>query len=189
MDYINILTKRLVLRPWHEDDLPVLFIWRNSETYREFCSNRKKEITFEQFHIEFLNDLKKDRTDQFMVCRNKDAQSVGTIFLYNLNTHHRNAFVTIFIEDQFHKYGFGPEAFGHYVQNMMKKYGLHKICTEVYSHNTNIPSMLLRAGFIPEGLFREHRITDQGDWLDIHRYSLFEDNLQQLNEYVLKLYS
>lgn len=178
--------RRVILRPWSEEDLELLFLWRNSFHYREFCSMRKKSNSFGEFKEEFFRDLHRDRCEQFIICRN-DSVPVGTIFIHDLSLLHENCFITTFIEEGKQSFGYGVEAFVLFCSHMTKQYGLNKIITDVYTHNVLVSKMLLRSGFVQEGYFKQHRKNREGGWIDIIRLSLFKKDMDVLHSFANQL--
>jgi|GEM_PF-3574055 len=187
MEAIYLKGKYVFLREWQDSDLPKLYEWRNSFHYREFCSMRKKLNSFEEFQKEFLNDIQKDRPLQCMICLKSTNESIGTIYAHDMSRTHGNATITTFLAEEKHSLGYGAEAFTVFCAYVIQHYALHKIVSDVYSHNIRVPKMLERAGFIQEGYFKEHRRNQKGDWLDIIRLSLFEKDSRNLQNFAAQL--
>jgi RimJ/RimL family protein N-acetyltransferase len=51
--------------------------------------------------------------------------------------------------------------------------GLRRVFAEVLGHNTSSRRFHLRLGFYPEGLLRQHRVSEQGV-VDVHCFGLFK---------------
>jgi RimJ/RimL family protein N-acetyltransferase len=180
---IELKGKSCVLREWNENHLETLYAWRNSRDYLEFCSLRKSNNSFDEFKQEFYHDLTTDRQDQHIIFRIRDNKPIGTIFLYGLSTFHENGFVTTFIEDSLRNKGYGIEAFALFCDFILKKYSLHKLIVDVYSHNGTVTKMLRAGGFKQEGYFKEHRKNANNNWLDVVRLSLFKRDTSTLDSF------
>ncbi len=185
MEKFNLCGRSVTLRPMNTGDLQILFEFRNSFDFREYCSLRKNIISFDEFKTEIEKDLLNDRREQ-LVIESTAGEVIGTIFLYALSKLHRNAFVTIFISENFKHKWYGAESFGIYVDYVIKKYNLHKISVDFYSNNIGIRKMLDNANFIQEGHFKEQRKGNNGAWLDIFRFSLFKKNSQKIQDFLNK---
>ncbi len=184
---VKLQGKNCILREWEVHDLELLYMWRNSKDYLDFCSLRKVSNSFDEFKDEFYQDLNIDRQDQFIILRKADEIEIGTIFLYGLNIFHQNAFITTFIDESMHNKGYGVEAFAIFCIYAFEKYNLHKIISDVYSNNSTVPKMLKYSGFVEEGRFKEHRKNSRGEWLDVIRLSLFNSDALKLKLFVTKI--
>ena len=87
----------------------------------------------------------------------KTGKHIGNIHLFNFNKIHKRLELGIMIYDksQWSK-GYGTEsliAIENYVFNILK---YHKICADYYSTNIASSRMFKKAGFVIEGIFKDH---------------------------------
>jgi RimJ/RimL family protein N-acetyltransferase len=157
----SITTRTLILSEIQEQDLKTLFTWRNSDSFIKFCTVRKKSVNFDEFYQELKRDFERDRYSQMIIRLKRSNAPIGTVYCYNLNREHGFAFVTIFLEDQFQRKGFGIEAFGSFLCWLFDSLPeLYKVYAEVYEINEHSISCLTRAGFEIEGRFKEHTVLN-----------------------------
>jgi RimJ/RimL family protein N-acetyltransferase len=169
----NIETKRAILSRIDEDDLPVLHHWRNSNVFCDFCSTRRNLVDFEEFKDELSRDLSRDRHIQLIVMRKRDLKPVGTIWAYNLNLTDGHTFITVFIDPEYQRIGYGMESFTAMLFYLFDTFPcLNKVYTEAYSYNEHSLSIMKGAGFSEEGIFLEHRLLN-GIRYDLHRFAFY----------------
>ncbi len=170
---------KLYLRPVADQDLEQLRLWRNSKDFQTYCSSRSNQVTQEQFLKEFQQDFKKDRHQQFIIVRRRDGKSIGTIFSYNLNTHDGHVFITVFIDEQYRRFGYGAIAIVLFGLHLFQTLELHKIYCDVYSYNAYSLKALIGAGFVEEGRFREQKLLD-GQRFDVIRLAFFQKQITSI---------
>ena len=155
-------TRRIFLRPITEEDLPILWRWRNSQSFRDFCSCRKEEISLNEFETEIQEDFTADRHEQYMICQAKTDEPMGTIFSYGFDPVNGHVSITTYLSDGNHGLSYGPEAFLLFIAHLFEAYNLFKIYTEVYDYNDLSLRTMLKGGFIEEGRFKGHRLYKEG---------------------------
>ncbi len=163
------------LSPISEKDLPVLFSWRNSATFRKFCSKRRIEISYENFVTELRNDLRSDRLEQAVI-RNRKGILVGTIFSYEYCADDGYLFVSIYLDEAERDFGYGVAAMVVFCSEMFRRYQLFKLYVDVYSHNVSVVAQLEPAGFVQEGRFLRHRREGENR-CDMLRFALYRTAL------------
>lgn len=164
----------------------MLWQWRNSSSYRQFCSWRKEEISFNEFCEELEGDFQNDRHEQYMICKKSNFKTIGTIFSYNFNPVDGHAFVTTFISSKHERRGYGAEAFILFVTHLFETYNLHKVYTEVYEYNSMSLQAMLNGGLIEEGRFKEHRLHNERRW-DLIRLACYARDLPRARKLLFRL--
>ncbi len=169
----------LVAFEWHESQLSALYIWRNSESFRNLCSTRRNTITREEFLEELHFDFHRDRVDQFLIHEAESGLAVGTIYAYNLNKTDGHVYATIYLAREFENQGYGIEAFQLFGFYLFQHYDLHKLYVEAYEYNSHSLHCLKKGGFVEEGRFREHRLVN-GTRHDLIRLAFFKKQLPKI---------
>lgn len=172
-------TRRLLLKPISEVNLKTLHQWRNEPDFRKMCSNRREEISFEEFKKELKCDFERDRHLQMVIWLKRTGAPIGTIYSYGFKATDGYVFVTTFL-DSVHqgRGGYGVEAFAAFVQYLFAYLPLFKIYLEVYEYNRASFSLMRRAGLSEEGRFRQHRLFD-GQRYDTLRFALYREDLER----------
>ena len=184
---MNLQGRSIYLRHCNEQDIPLLFQWRNSEEFRSKCSIRRKEISLDDFKKELERDFHRDRHIQMMIVRKSDGKPIGTIYSYDYKKIDQYLFVTIFLPKEFQTNGYGVEAVVLFLQYLFKGFPLFKIYMEVYEYNTQSLSCIRGARFAEEGRFIKHRLFN-GIRYDLLRFAVYRDkNLQQIERFLRRL--
>lgn len=146
------------LRPIGEDDLAVLFRWRNTELFMSTCMGSvAKSRSRKAFRAELVEAFANERHVQMMVL-DRHATPVGTIFSYFYDPVNRNAFVTIYIDPACANRGYGAAAFYAFTDFLFRKYRLFKTYSDVFGYNAGVIDQLLRLGLKEEGRFHGHQL-------------------------------
>ena len=180
----KIIGRSVSLRQIEESDFPTLYVWRNSNSYRKYCSTRRDKISYDEYREEMRRDLAKDRHLQCVILHG--SKVIGTIFSYGMNRTDGYTFITTYIEDAYDKKGYGAEAFALFSLHLFRSSDLYKIYTEAYSYNAHSIKCIQRAGLREEGRFVGHRTYD-GRRYDLIRFALFIDQLPSLEKFVGRL--
>jgi RimJ/RimL family protein N-acetyltransferase len=160
------------LRPIGEDDLAVLFRWRNTELFMSTCMGSvAKSRSRKAFRAELVETFATGRHVQMMVL-DRHNTPVGTIFSYFYDPTHKNAFVTIYIDPAYTNRGYGAAAFYAFTDFLFRKYRLFKTYSDVFDYNARVIDQLLRLGLKEEGRFRGHQLY-KGRRHDLVRLALY----------------
>lgn len=148
---VEVAGKRVLLTPFLRSEVEMVLVWRNSDSYRNFCSNRKGVVSEDSFVKELEHDFRTDRHEQYII-RKIDKEPVGTIFSYNFNQANGYVFVTTFLSEDYCHSIYGAEAHGLMVRQLFERYNLSKIYVEVYLSNIVSLKTMLQAGYILESI-------------------------------------
>jgi RimJ/RimL family protein N-acetyltransferase len=176
-------TRRILLRPIVESDLPVLCEWRNSAIFLENSSNRRNHVTVEEFALELKKDFGRDRHEQFIIELRRSRKPIGTIYSYNFLPADGYAFVTTFLVDDFRGNGYGAEAFAVFLYHLFTTHDLYKVYADIYSYNVDSLRTMQSAKFAEEGRFRGQRLYG-GVRHDVIRYAIFRDDLPRIRSFL-----
>lgn len=149
-----------ILRPITEADTDDILKWRNNDNVRKYFLKQDKLNKTE--HLNWLRTkVASGRVLQFIILHKPGGQSIGTVYLHNIDTHNRKAEYGIFIgEELYTNKGYGSriaECIIHYAFHHMK---LHKLYLRVLDDNYRAISCYEKAGFQKEGLLKDEVIID-----------------------------
>lgn len=181
---LKIIGKRVYLREIVEADLSQLHVWRNKSKFREFVTNRRDALTYEEFKSEISADFFRDRYLQCMVIVR--GQAVGTLYAYDYHRADGYLFVSAYIDESRERMGYGAEALALFLEYLFREIGLYKVYCDTYSYNNHSVEILTRAGFAEEGRFIGHRLR-AGQRYDVQRFALYGNMLPTLTAFVDRL--
>ncbi len=183
----DLISRRIVLCPIEDKHLPILYGFRNKPSFIMFCTNRKKEISFQEFCEELRHDFQKDRHCQCLIIRKRDNVPIGTIHSYNYNKQDRYAFVTTFINDEFQHAGYGAEAVPLFFSFLFHAYHLYKIYTDVYEYNKASLSVIVGSNiFTEEGRFKKQKLMGRKRY-DVIRFACYQRNLRKISKFLRRI--
>ncbi len=189
MEIKPIETPRLLLyqtKPENEKDMKSLLEYRNEEDYRNFCSNKRKLLSYDEFLSEYSQEFSKSRHLQLIIKHKKDKEFIGTIFSYGLNIYDGYIFVTIFLKNLYRGKGYAPEAIVYFIKFLFDNFSLYKIYMDVYEHNKLSLQTLKKRGAIVEGIFKKHRIYKNQRY-DLYRFAVYQKDFKIIYDSVLSL--
>lgn len=172
---MELISERLILRPIQEDDTEDILRWRNSDRIREHFIFRD-ELTREM-HLAWLkNQVATGRVVQFIIVEKETMQSVGTIYIRDIDKVYRKGEYGIYIgEASAAGKGYGLEASQLLQQYAFGPLNLHRLYARVISSNSFATNRHSKAGFEYEGTFRDDIFVD-GMFHDVIYMSIINPN-------------
>lgn len=169
---MNLQGKSIYLRFCNNEDIPLLFDWRNNVDFRKNCSVRRDEINLENFKKELSEDFERDRHIQMMIVRRSDDKVMGTVYSYGYKKTDEYVFITTFLSEEYRVHGYGAEAVALFLFYLFSELPVFKIYMEVYEYNKDSFSCIRGAGFSQEGCFIGHRLFS-GTRYNLLRYAIY----------------
>lgn len=179
-------TRRIILHPIEQKDLPLLHQWRNDPMFISLCSVRRTIISYEEFVDELKHDFSRDRHIQYIIELNGKEIPIGTIFSYSLNLIDGYVFITIYISEEYQNKGYGVEAVALFLKYLFGFFPLNKTYMETYGYNQQSISPLRNFGFQEEGRFKEHRFFS-GARHDLIRFAVYRADLERISALIRRL--
>jgi diamine N-acetyltransferase len=174
---ITIESRRLLLKEIQDDDIGVLFQFRNSEPFLKNCTFKGPVLSESDFLEELKGDFAFDRHLQMMIVDKASERPLGTIYSYDYNPVDEYAFMSMFVQTDIAGRWTAAEATTAFVFYLFDNFKLFKIYADVYGYNKDVLSVFRRKIFKEEGLFRGHR-KKEGERIDVHRFALYRDELR-----------
>lgn len=167
-----------------EEDLEIMFGWRNDLRTLDLWSTRRHLVSYPDFLEEFRHDIGSDRHIHLMITNKKET--IGMIYSYGVQWVDGHCFITTYLDPTKTKRGYGAEAFALFVNYLFRYFNFHKIYIDVYEYNQLSKKTIESAGFVQEGLFKEHRYMD-GVRHALIRYALYRDKLPEIRKFIDRL--
>ncbi len=147
--------QKITLRPIQYSDTNDIVRWRNKDFVRS------NFVFQELFTNEIHDNWMKTKVDtgevvQFIISSAENGNSVGSVFLRDIDKVNNKAEYGIFIgEEEALGKGFGSEAAAMIIKYAFEELGLHKVFLRVFAHNTRAIKSYKNAGFAEEGCFKD----------------------------------
>lgn len=170
----KIITQNLYLRPLSISDISREYISALNDDEVVKLTEARHQKWDEESVKRYIRESNVEGVSQLAgIFLRESDKHIGNIRIFNFSAKHKRAELGIMLFDksQWSK-GYGTEslmAITNYVFNELK---LHKICADYYSVNVASPKMFEKAGFVIEGVFKEHFLLD-GNYVDSVRIAKF----------------
>ena len=156
--FSNLRTERLRLREVCEEDCESLFALRNDDAVMEYIGSRKSNSLDEV--MDLIRQVHADRMNNKCVLwglsLHDDPSLIGTIGFYRLQKENYRGEIGYLLDKQHWGKGLMGEALNAVVEFGFSKMGFHSIEAVTDPNNQRSIGLLLRHGFVQEGLFREN---------------------------------
>ena len=150
--------------------------WLNDKEVNKFLEIRHQEQNFKtvkKYVESFENNASKFLWGVY--CAN-EKNMIGTVNIYNVNTQHKIADISVMIGNKSH-WGncAAEEALSLVIDYSFKKLDLRKLIASTYAVNLGINFTLKKLGFSLEGKLIRNRITSDNKYTDEFKWGLFSE--------------
>lgn len=152
-----IVGKRVQLRAWEYEDLPLLVRWRNDpEIYQHFYEHEPLSRVMQKAWFESL--LHKPDERLWVIETRETEEAIGTVGLVHIDWRNRKAEWGRFLiyPDQYRHGGYGSEVESLILRYFFDHMNMNRLQCEVLAENENVIALHQKFGFQQEGLFREY---------------------------------
>ena len=162
------------LRPMTYDDTENIVRWRNSDAVRQNFIYQAL-FTKESHENWIKTKVETGQVVQMIICLKESDQPVGSVYLRDIDPHHKKAEYGIFIgEESARGKGVGTAAAKLMLEYGFEELGLHKIFLRVYAENLQAIRSYEKAGFVREAYLKEDVCID-GDFRDMVLMAAFNE--------------
>ncbi len=148
---------RVRIIPISEEDTDDIIYWRNNVRDKFIY----RDLFTRESHTQWLNSMVKTGKVAQFVIQIKDGRKIGSVFLRDIDYHHKKAEYGIFIGDtEAQGHGYGTEAAKLILEYGFKELGLHKIMLRVLATNERAVRSYEKVGFRQEGYFKDDVFVD-----------------------------
>lgn len=169
------------LRPVTLDDGKQIIRWRNRDVVREHCMN-KSVITLESNEAFYHANIETGKYKQFIVeYADEDFllvwYPIATVYLKDIDYDNKHCELCIFTSDE-REWDMESQSLGIKIllDKAFHEYGMHKVYSYVFVKFPEEESLLKMAGFSFEALLREESRNRNGEYEDVLRMAIYNDN-------------
>ncbi|WP_337017392.1 UDP-4-amino-4,6-dideoxy-N-acetyl-beta-L-altrosamine N-acetyltransferase [Oceanobacillus massiliensis] len=159
------------LRPATDDDLQLIYTWRNKEEIRQLMFN-DNVIEWDQ-HKNWFNLLKSDMKSEIRLFVENNLPR-GIVQVNKINTDHQTAEWGFYIGDPYKK-GLGTLLAYHSLNFIFNELNIRKLTAQVLSINNKSLTFHQKVGFLQEGLLKQQILRNE-KYIDVHLYGQFKQN-------------
>lgn len=175
-----IKTKRLILRPFQQNDFEETFaIYKDEQTCRFLLHDSwKSDNAHEEFNKKVLkNILDKDHTLNLAIVY--EDQVIGDLSLWYTDVK-ETVEIGYSLNRSFAGNGFASEAVHEMIHQLFYELGVHRVQVNMDARNTNSQKVCIKIGMRKEA----HHIQDfwyKGEWSDSFVYGMLESEYLEYN--------
>lgn len=170
------LSSIIKLHPITDNNIGLLFNWRNSKYFLENCSHRQTLNNISSFITELQNDFERDKHLQFLIVYNDTY--VGTIYSYSYNSFDKYCFLTVFIDEVYTNKGIALKTCIYFIRHLFIEYKLFKVYFDTYSYNKNVLKILKKLKLSCEGNFIKQRLSKDNRF-DVLRFAVYKEDIDK----------
>ncbi len=173
----TIKTLNYTLRPFKKEDALLWQKWDIDPEIQMHMPEPKNEVQAIEEQYRYIQECTADEEGYYWTIEttNKDNETdkvaIGTVSLFEINFHHKNAQLGIIIGDKaFWGKGVATEVIREIVAHAFKELGISYIGAEVEEENIPMRKVLEKAGFEQDGFFKQQRVKDGGRVSVVHYF-------------------
>jgi RimJ/RimL family protein N-acetyltransferase len=172
-------TRRVRLREIHDEDLNVIFQWRNTEKFRFLLHYNTEMISYEEFCEEFSTDSASHKY-QYLIEKKEGRVPVGFAYVDTFSEQYRSCFINLFIAQPFEKKGYGVDAFVLFTLFLFQRVGLKKLFAHAFDFNDHSLSCIRNIG-MRELVGNITKVPERGNVLCFAADESIVPNLARIN--------
>ena len=172
---------KIFLRPITINDSHLIIKWRNDKAVLGHCMT-KAEVT-EESHIAFYKaNVETGKYKQFIVERLDEdfgvaAYPIATVYLKDMDYNNKRCELCIFTSSDKEWMAESQSiAIKMLVDKAFNEYGMHKVYSYVFYKYSNEVNLLKHAGFSAEAILKEESMDESGNYDDVVRMCVINNN-------------
>jgi len=190
MDFIQISSDRLLLRPIQMEDADSIFLYRSDAHVNQYQGWIPKTIC--DVHDFITNKVSSEINQQgtwfqFVIIKKDDNKLIGDIGVHFLFSDAFQVELGCTLSQKYHGKGYAFEAIKATIDYLFDELGKHRIVASIDSRNQSSIRLIERLGFRKKGLVKENSELNS-EWVDDLVYAMLKDewnaNLEDLNHLI-----
>lgn len=174
---MQIITKRLLLRPIHRKDANAVFAYRSDKLINQFQGwipeTSEDMIDFIQNKVCAMIN-RPGTWFQLVIINQENGAIVGDIGIHFIDEESKQAELGCTIDKKYHGQGYATEAMSAVINLLFNELNKHRISASIDPRNKASIKLVERLGFRLEAHFRESLLIN-GVWVDDLVYALLEN--------------
>lgn len=155
---IIIETERLILRQWDLNDVNDIVEGLNNINVTKWMAGAPFPYTIDDAKY-FIKNALENKSYYFAIVLKSENKVIGGTQLTDINFSNGTACGGIWINEKYHGFGYGTEAFGARIKFAFEDLGLRRLENGYFKDNEKSHKMQLRFGYKDEGIRRQRFIS------------------------------
>jgi len=173
---MELTTQRLTLRLFTPSDITDMYL----EALNDMSVVGRTEARHQRWNRESASDFIRaancGNSMLFAAITRQSQKPIGNVRLFNIHPVHRRGELSLLFYDKSEwSKGYGTEAVEAVVGYAFDVLGLHRIVADYYSTNLASSRMFENLGFVIEGVFKDHFLSEDSEFVDSVRVARLND--------------
>lgn len=170
-------TTRFYIKQIKAADQPFIFEGLSHPQVIPFYGVRYYTLKATKVQMEFYETIWKEKTGCWWKIVNKETNKpVGACGMNFYNPEHEKAEIGYWLLPKYWKKGIMPEVLPEMIRHLFNTWKLHRLEAVVETGNEASSKLLVKLGFVTEGILREAEVKN-GKRITLHLYSLLKTDL------------
>lgn len=157
----TLKTQHYTLRPFQKEDAELWQVWDIDPAIQAHMPEPQNEPQDISAQYEYINECDLDEEGYYWSIETNEHVTIGTVSLFEINTHHKNAQIGIVLGDKdFWGKGVASEVIAEVIQYAFNTLEIEYVGAEVEEANLPMQKVLAKVGFSQDGLLKGARVKD-----------------------------
>lgn len=164
---MEIVTERLLLRPFRVSDITEIYLNALNDSAIIGMTEARHKKWDKETASAFIESVNNSSSILFGVFLKDTGRPIGNVRLFDIHPiHHRGELSLLFYDRSEWGKGFATEAVNAVVKYAFDVLKLHRITADHYANNIASSKMFEKAGFVVEGVFKDHFNIGENKYID-----------------------
>ncbi len=169
-----IRTQKYTIRPFKKEDALLWQRWDIDSEIQAHMPEPKNESQDISEQYEYIEECEKDEEGYYWSIETNDGVTIGTVSLFEINSHHKTGDVGIVIGDKnYWGKGVATEVFESLIPYAFEHLDIVRISAEVEAANIPMQKVFEKVGFTQDGLFKNARVKE-GKRIDVMHFGVWK---------------
>ena len=172
-------TSRLYLRQFLPADINGTYLNALNDSSVMGLTEARHQIWDRNKAVDFIKSASSKNSKIFGVFIKNSDKAIGNIRVFNIHDIHRRAELSfLFYDKNEWSRGYATEAIESVLMYVFDELNLHRIVADYYATNAASARLFEKVGFIIEGMFKEHFVMEDGEFIDSIRVAKLNEKNQ-----------
>ncbi len=173
----TIKTQNYIIRPFKKEDALLWQSWDIDPEIQSHMPEPENESQDISQQYEYIEECEKDEEGYYWSVETNDGVTIGTVSLFEINSHHKNANVGIVIGDKnYWGKGVATEVLQTLSSYAFEYLDVVRISAEVEANNISMQKVFEKVGFVQDGVFKKARVKE-GKRIDVLHFGIVKNIL------------
>lgn len=173
---MNLITKRLLLRPFEQNDIEERYLgWLQDSEVTRFSNQRFRSHSLNSCSS-FLHSFSGSSNTFLLLVHREDNVPIGTMTIYRAN-HHGTADMGLMLGNKaYWRQGLGLEAWSTVLEALLLENGMRKVTGGAAKANIGMVKIMIKSGMKLEAVRQKQELIE-GQAVDLLNYARFAEGL------------